>query len=206
MNFNIKSLVLSAIGVVFMTAEYGIAEELTTSDWAIHTETTIDRPIKDVWPIFVDLKKWYREYSLEVIAGEPYRDGVGLREGQEIIVIPLYQLPIPESAPESSKSLRLLQTNIKVVPEKEIVLKLTPIDKGGAWGMVDFVSFYVWRLSENDNKTTITVDSYGEAQFAPVSELPSEPVNPPCPDKCPSNFDRSWGEAFKNLEALVLKQ
>src|ERR1700692_4012021 len=62
-----------------MTNSYELGEYL-------YTETTIRAPVRTVWPVLLDMSRWYTDYHWDWISG-PLYDGVGLQEGQVLKAI-----------------------------------------------------------------------------------------------------------------------
>src|SRR5438309_8131830 len=57
------------------------------------TEAKLEYPLGDIWRTFRDMRRWYTEYTLEVITGPAYDPGVGLHERQLLRVQPLQGFP-----------------------------------------------------------------------------------------------------------------
>jgi hypothetical protein len=53
-----------------MMPSYELAEYLLI-------ERTIPAPVRHVWPVFLDMNRWYMDYHWDWISGPPY-EGVGL--------------------------------------------------------------------------------------------------------------------------------
>lgn len=84
----------------------------------IYTETTICAPVPAVWPLFLDMNRWYTDYHWDWISGPPY-DGVGLQERQVLKATPQYGAGLEDA------SLWYFQEQLKITKEAEIVVKLT---------------------------------------------------------------------------------
>jgi hypothetical protein len=173
---------------------------IKTSDWVLHTGTSIEHPLSRVWRAFRDIRTWYSEYEFEVVSGAPYRAGVGLVEGQLIKVTPLTPFPRTSDTNEGDGAQYFLQKTIRIVPQREIVVLLSG---GPAYDFRRYTQFYVWRVAvQGEKSTTIFIDSYGEADLKqPLREVEYVEYQ----DKLTRNFYRSWAEAFtqlkKNLDA-----
>jgi hypothetical protein len=63
-----------------MAQSYELAEYLVI-------ERTIPAPLRKVWPVFLDMNRWYVDYHWDWISGPPY-EGVGLQEGQVPLFVP----------------------------------------------------------------------------------------------------------------------
>jgi hypothetical protein len=172
------------------------ADLISTINWVKHTELTLDRVVQEVWPVFRDMRRWYTEYSFEVLSGPAYLAGSGLLEGQVLKVKSSMGLPKAPDADDVAGPQYLIVKTIKVDPQKEIVAVLS----GCAYDWRQFTSFYVWSMTENAGKTTIFVDAYGQAEmFKPLSKGECTGYE----DELTKNWHRSWSEAFMNLQKVV---
>jgi hypothetical protein len=170
-----------------MTNSYELAEYLSI-------ERTIPAPVRRVWPVFLDMNRWYTDYHWEWVSGPPYEE-VGLQEGQVLRANPLYGAGLEDS------TLYYFQEQLKVTTDREIVVKLTAFDPkslSAEYGteVSDVVAFYHWQFIGAPDSTTIAIRSYcnirtdkrpSEATIAHLTEL----------------FHRSWNKCLDNLEALV---
>jgi hypothetical protein len=171
------------------------ANLISTLHEATHTETTLDRQMSEVWDIFRDIRRWYTEYSFEVVSGPPYETGVGLLEDQVLKVTGSKGLPRAYSE-EMAGSQYYIQKNIKVTPQKEIVAVLS----GSAYDWRRYTAFYVWRLTEHAAKTTISIDGYVEAElFKPLPTGEFARYR----QALVENWHRSWAEAFASLKEVL---
>jgi hypothetical protein len=169
------------------------AEKISMMHWVRHTELTVAHPLHEVWPVFKDIRRWYRKYTYDVVSGEPYEAGPGLQEDQ---VLSLTSSTPPPGVPASAGKQTLITKIIKVVPSKEIVSVL--------WGSYhdwrQYSVFYVWTLAERPGGTTILVDCYGQAELveplhrSEFSDYQAEH------DK---SWHRSWSDAFATLRSLM---
>jgi hypothetical protein len=164
--------------------------------WAKYTDTVIDRPVKEVWPVFRDLEGWYREYSLEVLYGPPYEAESGLLEGQVLKATSSHSFPRMAGLQDSKGPEYFITKIMRVVSEKEIVSVLA----GSAYDWEEYTSFYIWRLSELQGATTITVDGVGGAKLSrPLSEVEFTAYNAALVE----NWHRSWSTAFESLKKVM---
>jgi len=171
------------------------ANLISTLHGVTHTETTLDRPLSEVWAIFKDIRRWYTEYTYEVVAGPSYQTGVGLLEGQVLKVTASKGLPRAYSEDTAGPE-HYIQKNIKVTPQKEIVAVLS----GSTYDWRRYTSFYIWRLTEHAAKTTISVDGYVEAELfkpLPTGEFSRYHQN------LVENWHLSWAEAFASLKEVL---
>ena len=83
------------LGVVCSVAAHG-NDSLTqptdttsasTLHYVMHTEMTFAHPLSKLWPVFKDMRRWYTEYTFDVISGPPYDPDTGLAEGQVLKVV-----------------------------------------------------------------------------------------------------------------------
>jgi len=170
-----------------MTNSYELGEYL-------YTETTIRAPVRTVWPVFLDMNRWYTDYHWDWISGPPY-DGIGLQEGQVLKAIPMYGAALEDP------SLFYFQEQLKVTKDTEIVVKLTasdPKSMSAEYGteVRDLVAFYHWHFTEVHGSTTIAVRSYSNIR---TDKRPSEAIV----TDLIALFHRSWNKCLKNLEELV---
>jgi hypothetical protein len=167
--------------------------ELTEYLWM---ERRIPAPVRNVWPVFLDMNRWYTDYHWDWISGPPYAD-VGLREAQVLKARPLYGAALEDS------SLFYYQEQLKVTPYTEIVVKLTPDNPrsmSAEYGteVQDLVAFYHWHFTEAQNSTLIAVRSYSNIR---TDKRPRETIIA----DLEAAFHQSWNKCLDNLEALVRK-
>jgi hypothetical protein len=170
-----------------MENSYELAEYLSIA-------RTIPAPVRKVWPVFLDMNRWYTDYHWDWISGPPY-EGVGLQEGQVLRANPLYGVGLQDS------TLYYLQEQLKVTTDTEIVVKLTannPKSVSADYGteVRDVVAFYHWQFISARDSTTIAIRSYSNIR---TDKRPSETV---LADLI-TLFNRSWNKCLNNLEALV---
>jgi hypothetical protein len=166
---------------------YELAEYLATG-------ADIDAPLAVVWPLYLNMNRWYTDYHWDWISGPPYGE-IGLQEGQVLKASPLY------GAGLNDPSLFYHQEQLKVTQEEEIVVKLTtpnPKAISAEYGaeVYDLVAFYHWDFSDNQGRTKIGVRSYSNIRMA---ERPSASII----SDLTSLFYRSWCKCLNNLAALA---
>jgi hypothetical protein len=170
-----------------MKKPYELTEYLTTG-------ADIDAPLITVWPLYLDMNRWYTDYHWDSVSGPPYA-GIGLQEGQILKATPLYGTGL------SDPTLFYYQEQLKVTKESEIVVKLTadkPQSMSGDYGVDvhDVVAFYHWDFSDNRGRTRIGIRSYSNIR---MTEKPSARVIADLTHL----FYRSWGNALNNLALLA---
>jgi hypothetical protein len=170
-----------------MKKPYELTEYLTTG-------ADIDAPLITVWPLYLDMNRWYTDYHWDSVSGPPYA-GIGLQEGQILKATPLYGAGLSDS------TLFYYQEQLKVTKEAEIVVKLTahrPRSMSAEYGaeVYDVVAFYHWDFFDNRGRTRITVRSYSNIRLA---EKPSARVV----SDLTQLFYRSWDNALNNLARLA---
>jgi hypothetical protein len=101
-----------------MSISYELAEYLSL-------KRTIGAPVTKVWPVFLDMNRWYTDYHWDWISGPPYQ-GVGLQEGQVLKATPLYGVGMLDP------TLYYLQEQVKVTPLKSAMS--SPSITGTLWG------------------------------------------------------------------------
>jgi hypothetical protein len=171
------------------------AHLIHTAQWVVNIESTIARSASDVWPVFKDMKRWYTEYSFEVVSGPPYRAGLGLLEGQ-VLKVKSSRGPLGEPDEDAPGPHYYIVKVIKVSAHNEMVVVLS----GSAYDFKQYTQFYVWKITEKAGKSTILIDAYGEAEFftpLPKGELPE------FHNSLDKNFHRSWSEAFVGLQKVM---
>jgi hypothetical protein len=171
------------------------ADVISTMHWVYHTETTLDRPVREVWPVFRNFFSWYTEYACEWVSGPAYDSGSGLAEDQVLHV--KSPMDLPRAHPEEARGPKYyVQRTIRVVPEREIVVVLS----GSVYDFRQYTAFYVWRMQETAARTTILIDNFGEGTlFKPLSKGDLSKYY----DKFTQNWHRSWSEAFVNLRRVL---
>jgi hypothetical protein len=170
-----------------MTHSYELAEYLGI-------ERTIPAPLRKVWPVFLDMNRWYTDYHWDWISGPPY-EGVGLQDGQLLKATPLYGVALDDQA------LFYYQEQLKVTSHSEIVVKLTADDPkrmSAEYGteVRDLVAFYHWHFTEAQNATLIAIRSYSNIR---TEKRPSETII----TDLVALFHRSWSKCLDNLAGLV---
>ena len=170
-----------------MTQSYELAEYLVI-------ERTIPAPVRKVWPVFLDMNRWYVDYHWDWISGPPYA-GVGLQEGQVLKATPLYGVALDDPA------LFYYQEQIKVTPHSEIVVKLTADNAknmSAEYGteVRDVVAFYHWHFTEVQNSTLIAVRAYCNLR---TDKRPAEKII----TDLVVLFHLSWNKCFDKLQAIV---
>lgn len=168
---------------------------ISTADWALLTELTLNRPVNEVWPVFKDFYSWYTEYTIELVSGPTYQSGAGLVEEQVLKVTPTKDFTDAYSE-EASGPRYYIQKTIKIVPEKDIVAMLS----GSAYDFAQYTSFYSWKMIPAAKQTTILVGNYGQATlFKPLSSGGLSGYL----EKFSRNWHRSWSEAFVSLQKAM---
>ena len=160
-----------------------------------HTDRTVGHPRSRVWSLFRDMRSWYSEYSFEVLSGPPYDAAVGFVEGQTLKVTGSRGLPRAHEG-DAPGPQYYIQKNIKVAPQKEIVVVLS----GSAYDWRRYTAFYVWRFAEQARDTLISIDSYVEAElFKPLPAIEFLSYR----QELERNWHRSWSEALATLETVL---
>jgi hypothetical protein len=174
-----------------------VAEDLiSTMHCTLHTEVTLDFPVSEVWSVFKDMRRWYAEYTFEVISGPPYEAGGGLQEGHVIKVSSSKGLPRAPNSGDALGPQYYISRTIKVVPQQEIVNVLS--GRGFDWQR--YTMFYVYKMAEQASKTTLSVDQYAEAELVqPLTQAEFSDYYA----QLTRNWQRSWSEAFVNLENVL---
>ena len=173
--------------VTDMTTSYELAEYLSL-------KKTIGAPVGEVWPVFLDMNRWYTDYRWDWISGPPYQ-GVGLQEGQVLKASPLYGVGMQDP------TLYYLQEQVKVTTETEIVVKITaanPVSLSADYAteVRDVVAFYHWDFVESGNSTTILIRSYCNLR---TDKRPAETVLA----ALTTAFHQSWNKSLNTLETIV---
>ena len=79
-----------------MTKLYDLARYL-------EIQRRIPAPVRKVWPVFLDMNRWYVDYHWDWVSG-PLYEGVGLQEGQILKATPLYGAALNDSTLFFTKS------------------------------------------------------------------------------------------------------
>jgi hypothetical protein len=163
--------------------------------YVMHTEATFDRPKAQVWSAFNDMRRWYTEYKWEDLSGPSYESSGGLAQGQ-VLELTFADAAKKKPRGHGSTPQQYIMKTIEVVPGKEIVIVLW----GEAFDWKQYTVFYVWKLVEKGLQTTVTVDSYGEAELMkPLSQAEFASYQ----EDFTKNWHRSWDEAFSSLKRLL---
>jgi hypothetical protein len=170
-----------------MTISYELAEYLSL-------RKTIGAPVRRVWPVFLDMNRWYTDYRWDWISGPPYQ-GVGLQEAQVLKASPLYGVGMQDP------TLYYLQEQVKVTTETEIVVKITApnpesLSADYATEVRDVVAFYHWDFVGAENSTTILIRSYCNLR---TDKRPAEKILA----ELTSAFHQSWNKSLNTLETIV---
>jgi hypothetical protein len=167
-------------------------DQTRTFHWVLSTNVTVAHPLAVVWSVFRDPRKWYTEYTWEVVSGPPYEASGGLLEGQTLKCRSTHPLPRIPTASEATVSEDYFVKFLKVIPSSEIVSVLS----GSVYDFQRYTAFYVWKLVDNESATTVTVDTYGEAHLA--APLTTDQLDE-YTDEFNVNWHRSWSTAFLNF-------
>jgi hypothetical protein len=166
--------------------------------WAVHTELVVERPVREVWPLFKDMGRWYTKYAFEVLSGPPYEEGPGLTEGQVLKLTSSMGLPWSADAAVAGPQ-NLIARVIRVAEQndtREIVVYLS----GSAYDWKRYTLFYVLRSVEGSGATTIIVNAYGEAEFvAHLSEVELTAYR----EQFTQGWQASWSEAFESFKRII---
>lgn len=160
----------------------------------LSTHADIAAPVATVWPMFLDMNRWYTDYHWDSLSGPDY-GSVGLQEGQVLKATPLY------GAGLADPTLFFYQKQLKLVKESEIVVMLTAHDPKAVsadYGteVLDVVAFYHWDFKGDGERTRIDVRSYSHIQL----------IAPPDPDAVLALerlFFLSWGKCLGQLAELA---
>jgi hypothetical protein len=176
---------------------------VSTWHYVMHTELKVDHPLSEVWPVFKDMRRWYTEYTFEeVISGPPYESPSGLLEDQ-VLKLGL-ENGVPSGFPGESKTHgaterpEFIMKTLKVIPQKEIVVALWGPAHSIGWKR--YTTFYVWKMNEIGNQTSIFVDSYGQVELAkPLHKAEFSKYY----EAFASSWQRSWRDAFINFREVL---
>ena len=171
------------------------SDQISILQYALHTERVCEIPLSQVWPVFKDMRRWYTEYAFESVSGPPYQEGPGLVEDQVLKVTSSKGFPRASKSDAEGPQPFTMKT-IKVIPRSEIVAVLS----GNTSDWKRYTQFYVWMLLETGSKTTIVVDTYGEAELTKSLSKREFTVYY---DKLAGNWQRSWSEALASLRRLL---
>ena len=143
---------------------------------------TIDRPVRNVWPVFYDVRRWVHRYRVDMISGSD-----PMAVGSVSKATPLYGEALKD--PEMFYFMKV----VSMIPEKSILVWLTLPETKDPEGR--FTQFYYWQLVEIEGKTTITIDAFGETPVPSSHEWTGG---------IQSYGDESWPSYIRNLEKLVM--
>jgi hypothetical protein len=182
----------------YLEKEQKVAEVVlnSTMHYVLHTEFALAYPLSEVWRVFKDMRRWYTEYTFEVVSGPSYQAESGLLEDQVLKVTSSMDFPRASNSDDAAGPQYFIHKTIKVSPPKEIVAVLS----GCAYDWKRYTVFYVWRMTEQEKETTIFVDSYGEAEL--VNPLPKDELSV-YRAKFAKHWHCSWSQAFVNLKKVM---
>jgi len=124
-------------------------DDVKKFDLIVRTEITIDAPASAVWPYLFDVKEWKQSIGkLERVGGEPNKEGETLRV-------------IPKGAEEDQG---YYIKYVRVVENRQLVLKIFNIPDDGAVGFSDFSLF------ESNGTTHMIYDVYVEYRLPGMSD------------------------------------
>lgn len=174
-----------------------MSQGINELNWVFSTGCELAVPPAVVWPVFRDVRRWYPEYSWEVVDGPPY-DG-GLREGQALELRSTHELPQLPGGPQRDFPDVYAQKNLKVTPEQEIIILLS----GSVYDLRQYTAFYVWKLSAHRSGTLVSIDTYGHGELTrPLLADELEAYE----REFDRNWYRSWSVALGNLRGILDKQ
>ncbi len=158
------------------------------------THADIAAPVATVWPMFLDMNRWYTDYHWDSLSGPDY-GSVGLQEGQVLKTTPRYGVGLADP------TLFFYQKQVKLVKESQIVVMLTAHDPkalSADYGteVLDLVAFYHWDFKGDGERTRIDIRSYSHIQL----------IAPPDPDTVLAlerGFFGSWGKCLGQLAELA---
>lgn len=116
-------------------------------------QVDIDRPATDVWPYIVDTNSWKPNRPMVHHSGP-----VG-QLGEVFAIV----------SPQRRDQIWFLAENVELVPNKRRTIKLLDL-KG------DLLGYAVWRLAENQGKTSIDYQILAESRVMPEQKLTAEQV------------------------------
>ena len=180
-----------------------ISNLTTKIDSTYHVEITIERPAKEIWPFFVNMRSWIKNYKFETIEGEVNK------EGEVIKLTPLYDHASFKNPNKATHKNYYFRKNILIVPLKKIVFKVYPDDDGGAFGMNDFIVYYTLMLVENSGVTTLTVDRVVEIEIPVLNDNEVKELKEQSqPKKASDEKSNSewWEHNLRGLKKMVMAQ
>jgi hypothetical protein len=119
-----------------------------TFDLILRSEITIDRPVREVWPHFLNMDVWMTDNRFQTI------EGARGEAGEVRLVRP------KEATPYAAYFIRA----VRATPYVQYVLKVVPEKGHDYFGYADF------SFTETDGKTHLIYDIYVELKVAEMSD------------------------------------
>ena len=165
------------------------------STMAIEMSFTVNRPVREVWPVFKDFNQWHKDLQYTDNDGNEVAEGDA--EGQTVYVgvrpSGLFEKYLPASWGRDFLNTRKGIRVLKVFPEK---LMVTDATYGGTIG-----SYYIFALHEENKKTKINISMIFSPQE--VSKGDREKLIKANED-LRFNSDGRWNDLYiPTLKALV---
>lgn len=146
-------------------------------DLILRTEITIDRPVKEVWPHFLNMEAWMVGHRFQPIEGQPGEEGQ-------------IRLVMPEG--EKPENYYFIET-VRATPFAQYVVKVVPRTRDNFAGFADF------SFTEIDGKTHLIYDIYVDRPAPPMSDKELRKLR----DEQHANSREFIASNNRNLKALV---
>ena len=169
-----------------------VSERLYNSDIFYTTSIIIDRSVQEVWPHFVDIRKWMTDFEFDTIEGEATREGEVFKVTRINNFDKLGLSPSVENPFHFCKIIRLDSL-------QQFVVKVFPSKVGGYGGTDNsWCIFDTFSAIDVDGKTHISFSSVGESDPLTVDH------NRKKREFSDSYFNEMFGRYWKNLESNIL--
>jgi len=139
-------------------------EETAVANGTYEIEIVIDAPVAKVWHQFLDIGSWVTSHKIEEVGDLRRTLGALTRVSPREDVVKNIAALVPLPHHHYCKI-------IKFVPEQQYVLK-THAEKGGSYGMDDFIAFDDTRFHAVDGKTSMTFTLFSHFKGALVGDDP----------------------------------
>lgn len=157
-------------------------------DVTYHNETTIDIPIKDMWPFFIKLKEWWNDdFDVEVISGKEGKVG--------------YTVKTWFSGSVSDKKNPYHYYKIIEVIENKLVTIKVFSENGGSYGSPEYMSFETFLLNECEGKTKVSF--IYNSEFTKKGRTPEKIRNNP--QEMSDYLDSRHIKIWRDLKEFLIK-
>lgn len=163
-------------------------EDAAVANGTYEIEIVIDAPVANVWQQFLDIGSWVTSHKIEEVGDVRRTLGAVTRVSPREDVVKNIEADGPAVPLPHHHYCKI----IKFVPEQQYVLK-TYAEKGGSYGLEDFIAFDDTRFVAADGKTNMTFTLFSHFKGTLVADDPDAMIR---------SMDGSRAGMVENLENL----